>query len=171
MDSKWVCGICHQPLKSPVVTDCGHTFCWRCLCSHMETSSNCPLCNNILDKTKFIAIFGHGKEDPHLEDLPPLPEDNPPPPRQNQRNQQTNQQFNHRQGRGMPQQIHFNLGGFQFVHTIGGMPQFEEDFQPDEDNPDEEPIIRRRHIPRWASTLFLVSIMVILHLFSNVLVV
>ena len=71
---KWSCPICNKTLSSPVIAGCGHTFCWRCLCKHMEHQNNCPVCKQYLDYSTFTAIKGIGKEDQDLESLPPLPQ-------------------------------------------------------------------------------------------------
>lgn len=74
MVSKWHCPLCNKRLVSPVIAGCGHTFCWRCLCRHMEHSLQCPECRKTLDYEKFVSIKGFGKEDADLASLPPLPQ-------------------------------------------------------------------------------------------------
>ena len=45
------CPICLGPIgKGHLVTDCGHTFCTRCIITHLDNSSRCPICRgNIID--------------------------------------------------------------------------------------------------------------------------
>lgn len=76
---KWSCPICKQSLKSPVIANCGHTFCWRCLCMHLEHDTHCPICDKEIEENKFVAIKGIGQTDPDLQSLPPLPEQPPMP--------------------------------------------------------------------------------------------
>lgn len=42
--SDFDCVLCCRTLWQPVVTPCGHTYCWVCLDRCMDYSSSCPLC-------------------------------------------------------------------------------------------------------------------------------
>ncbi|XP_055603197.1 LON peptidase N-terminal domain and RING finger protein 1 [Uranotaenia lowii] len=42
--SDFDCVLCCRTLWKPVVTPCGHTYCWICLDRCMDYSSSCPLC-------------------------------------------------------------------------------------------------------------------------------
>ncbi|XP_058066403.1 uncharacterized protein LOC131216024 [Anopheles bellator] len=42
--SDFDCVLCCRTLWRPVVTPCGHTYCWVCLDRCMDYSSSCPLC-------------------------------------------------------------------------------------------------------------------------------
>lgn len=42
--SDFDCVLCSRTLWKPVVTPCGHTYCWICLDRCMDYSSLCPLC-------------------------------------------------------------------------------------------------------------------------------
>ncbi|XP_065076858.1 uncharacterized protein LOC135700312 [Ochlerotatus camptorhynchus] len=42
--SDFDCVLCCRTLWRPVVTPCGHTYCWICLDRCMDYSSSCPLC-------------------------------------------------------------------------------------------------------------------------------
>ena len=176
MNHNWECSICHEPLKSPVRCNCGHVFCWRCLCNHMENSLTCPKCDEVLNKDKFIAIYGHGSEDPHLEELPELPNDSKntsPPPNENQ-----NQNFN-TQGNPMPpprwqrvnrnnlnmNRVYLNIGGFQFVgNNFNDLHQIN----------DDEPVNQgqngggnRIHVPRIVITLMFILLFILISFISN----
>lgn len=54
------CSICHQPLKEPVLTRCGHRFCKECIEEHFrrqksrKTSINCPKDRQKLDTDKDV---------------------------------------------------------------------------------------------------------------------
>ena len=105
----WKCAICNEKLKSPVVTTCGHAFCWRCLNEYMKNNIKCPLCQTKFEKSSFTAIFGHGIEDPNIEDLPPPPKQDemdyePPKPNDNNNFQE------------QPYQRPWNNNNFQFQH-------------------------------------------------------
>ena len=38
------CSICHQPLKEPVLTRCGHRFCKECIEEHFRRYNNYMHC-------------------------------------------------------------------------------------------------------------------------------
>ena len=40
----FACNICRKPFQSPVVTNCGHYFCTRCIITSNKKSSKCPIC-------------------------------------------------------------------------------------------------------------------------------
>ncbi|MCO5563075.1 hypothetical protein L7F22_016711 [Adiantum nelumboides] len=58
------CGICLDVCYDPVVTMCGHLFCWPCLyhwLSHHSVSQECPVCKNPVQQSRMIPLYGHGK--------------------------------------------------------------------------------------------------------------
>lgn len=71
---KFKCELCRNSVLSPVSLECGHVFCWRCLCKHLETNAMCPKCGTIINRDKIVPIYGCGKDDPNLDELPPMPE-------------------------------------------------------------------------------------------------
>jgi E3 ubiquitin-protein ligase RFWD2 len=38
------CPICQEVISDPFVTTCGHTFCYRCIDTHLQHRSSCPSC-------------------------------------------------------------------------------------------------------------------------------
>jgi hypothetical protein len=50
------CTLCKGIYRHPTVEDCGHVFCKECITKYLETSPNCPISNNPLDKTKIYPI-------------------------------------------------------------------------------------------------------------------
>jgi E3 ubiquitin-protein ligase RNF5 len=60
------CHICFDSPNDPVVTPCGHLYCWSCIykwmVAHPECPS-CPLCKSSIDKDKIIPIYGRNEED------------------------------------------------------------------------------------------------------------
>ena len=88
-ESKWNCKICLDELKKPVVTQCGHLFCWNCLYRWLDQHSTCPVCQGGIDKSLITPIFGHGNDDDGKEksdeSVPERPRGNrqEPPPRRN----------------------------------------------------------------------------------------
>ncbi|GJQ15068.1 hypothetical protein GpartN1_g6859.t1 [Galdieria partita] len=73
------CHICFDSPNDPVVTPCGHLYCWSCIykwmVSHPDCPS-CPLCKSSLEKDKIIPIYGrNGQEevDPRTKVIPDIP--------------------------------------------------------------------------------------------------
>ncbi|TPX39346.1 hypothetical protein SeMB42_g06370 [Synchytrium endobioticum] len=60
------CHICMDTASNPVVTMCGHLFCWPCLHKWMisgnTSSGTCPVCKSLISKEKCIPIYAHGRE-------------------------------------------------------------------------------------------------------------
>jgi E3 ubiquitin-protein ligase RFWD2 len=44
------CPICMSLLTDPFVTACGHTFCYGCIATHLQTGTTCPSCSAFLTK-------------------------------------------------------------------------------------------------------------------------
>eukprot|EP01083_Nonionella_stella_P066600 175527_1 len=102
-DSKWICKICLDRLKEPVVTQCGHLFCWSCLTRWLDRQLSCPMCQGGINKSMITPIYGHdddhkdndwttnndtndeSKSNRSTEDIPSRPTGNreEPPPRRN----------------------------------------------------------------------------------------
>lgn len=58
-----------MPPVGPVVTMCGHLYCWRCVCREEE----CPHCLEPVDTQQQIVAIRGGDDDDDVSDLPPLP--------------------------------------------------------------------------------------------------
>jgi len=82
------CNICLETPEEPVVTNCGHLFCWPCIFRWLEVHKDpnsgeslaaCPVCKSAVSKTTVIPIYGRGKEkqDPRNK---PIEEQNEPRP-------------------------------------------------------------------------------------------
>lgn len=64
------CSICLDFAKDPVVTLCGHLYCWPCLykwLSFQTTSTDsdnnplCPVCKSEISHTSVVPLYGRGK--------------------------------------------------------------------------------------------------------------
>ncbi|KAF9607720.1 hypothetical protein IFM89_038604 [Coptis chinensis] len=60
------CNVCLDVAKEPVVTSCGHLFCWPCLyqwlhihCDHRE----CPVCKGEVTEADITPIYGRGNSE------------------------------------------------------------------------------------------------------------
>lgn len=69
-DSTFECAICLDFVKEPVVSLCGHLFCWPCLHTWLETRPNrqfCPVCKAAISRDKVVPLYsgrGGNQEDP-----------------------------------------------------------------------------------------------------------
>lgn len=64
------CNVCLDVAKEPVVTSCGHLFCWPCLfqwlhihCDHRE----CPVCKGEVAESDITPIYGRGSSGKEIE--------------------------------------------------------------------------------------------------------
>ena len=68
------CKICWQLAEDPVVTQCGHLFCWFCPCSWLKSFSKCkecPVCRAIIEEDKLVPLYGTESERKEAKDLDP----------------------------------------------------------------------------------------------------
>ncbi|XP_022717109.1 E3 ubiquitin-protein ligase RMA3-like [Durio zibethinus] len=64
------CSICFDSAQDPVVTLCGHLYCWPCIYKwlHVQTSSldadqrqqNCPVCKSNISSSSLVPLYGRG---------------------------------------------------------------------------------------------------------------
>jgi E3 ubiquitin-protein ligase RNF5 len=72
------CNICLELAQDPVVTLCGHLFCWPCLYRWLQMHSicqECPVCKASVEEEKVIPLYGRGKVncvDPRTKAVPGL---------------------------------------------------------------------------------------------------
>ncbi|KAI8143315.1 hypothetical protein BJV82DRAFT_612309 [Fennellomyces sp. T-0311] len=80
------CNICFDTATHPVLTLCGHLFCWSCLAQWLNAQSRnptCPVCKAGCGKDKVIPVYGRGREekDPRNDpSIPTRPAGQRPPP-------------------------------------------------------------------------------------------
>ncbi|XP_057424842.1 uncharacterized protein LOC130718303 isoform X1 [Lotus japonicus] len=88
------CNICFDLAQDPIITLCGHLFCWPCLYKwlHFHSQSReCPVCKALVEEEKLVPLYGRGKtsSDPRSRSIPGVniphrpagqrPETAPPP--------------------------------------------------------------------------------------------
>ncbi|KAJ8764466.1 hypothetical protein K2173_006206 [Erythroxylum novogranatense] len=88
------CNICFELAQDPIVTLCGHLYCWPCLyrwLNHHSNSHECPVCKALIQEEKLVPLYGRGKSqaDPRSKTYPGMeiprrpagqrPETAPPP--------------------------------------------------------------------------------------------
>ncbi|EPS68366.1 zinc finger family protein, partial [Genlisea aurea] len=69
------CNICFELAQDPIVTLCGHLFCWPCLYKwlHLHSRSHeCPVCKALIEEDKLVPLYGRGKNsaDPRSKSVP-----------------------------------------------------------------------------------------------------
>lgn len=79
-EDKFSCNICLDDVKSPVVTPCGHLYCWPCIFRWIRTQhTTCPVCKSGITQENLIPIYirGGSEHDPRNtsqnEDVPNRP--------------------------------------------------------------------------------------------------
>ncbi|KAG1676171.1 hypothetical protein FOA52_005012 [Chlamydomonas sp. UWO 241] len=82
--SAFECNVCLELAKEPVVTLCGHLYCWPCLyrwtqghCYARGAPVLCPVCKAGVEIDQVVPIYGRGSDfDPRgvkVEPVPPRP--------------------------------------------------------------------------------------------------
>ncbi|XP_028783169.1 E3 ubiquitin-protein ligase RNF185-like [Neltuma alba] len=69
------CNICFDLAQDPIITLCGHLFCWPCLYKwlHFHSQSReCPVCKALVEEKKLVPLYGRGKTstDPRSKSFP-----------------------------------------------------------------------------------------------------
>jgi E3 ubiquitin-protein ligase RNF5 len=69
------CNICFELPQEPVVTLCGHLFCWPCLYRWLHVhahSPECPVCKALVEEDKLVPLYGRGEDrvDPRSKNMP-----------------------------------------------------------------------------------------------------
>jgi E3 ubiquitin-protein ligase RNF5 len=64
------CNICFEMADEPVVTSCGHLFCWPCLYQWLHVHSShkeCPVCKGEVTEGNITPIYGRGNSGSAME--------------------------------------------------------------------------------------------------------
>eukprot|EP00249_Psilotum_nudum_P012426 c23780_g1_i1 orf=222-2042(+) len=76
------CNICLDLAKEPVVTSCGHLFCWPCLYQWLYVHSyqkECPVCKGHVTDNTITPIYGRGNTQDKRKTIDGQPFDEIPP--------------------------------------------------------------------------------------------
>mmetsp|Transcript_5303 Transcript_5303/g.10879 ORF Transcript_5303/g.10879 Transcript_5303/m.10879 type:complete len:229 (+) Transcript_5303:34-720(+) len=63
--SLFECNVCFDTADEPVVTQCGHLYCWPCLARWMAMHAEaplCPVCKSAVERDRVFPIYGRGRE-------------------------------------------------------------------------------------------------------------
>ncbi|KAL5704878.1 RING-type E3 ubiquitin transferase [Ranunculus cassubicifolius] len=55
------CNICFELAQDPIVTLCGHLYCWPCLYKWLHIHSHCqecPVCKALIQEEKLVPLYG-----------------------------------------------------------------------------------------------------------------
>jgi E3 ubiquitin-protein ligase RNF5 len=80
---RFECNVCLEDVREPIVTQCGHLYCWPCLYRWLNTGhSTCPMCKAGISEENVIPLFIRGSsEDPRGKvDVPNRPSAHRPVP-------------------------------------------------------------------------------------------
>jgi hypothetical protein len=61
------CSKCNKAIVSPVITKCGHIFCYDCLKESSRNESKCPKCHSKINFEESVPIYGHGDQKANLK--------------------------------------------------------------------------------------------------------
>ncbi|KAJ3382148.1 peroxisome biogenesis factor 10 [Lobulomyces angularis] len=53
------CNLCLSKRVNSTVTDCGHIFCWDCICEWSKTKRECPLCRQAINPSHFFLALNY----------------------------------------------------------------------------------------------------------------
>ena len=126
MDKNFECTICLDTAKEPVLTKCGHIYCWPCIYNWLDSKggkAKCPNCKNEITKNDLIPVYANdeNKENTNrFKNIPKRPKAgrNPNTERENFQGGFSNFSFN------------FGGGFFPFMMNYNNMgSQFNSDYQ------------------------------------------
>ncbi|KAL9672034.1 hypothetical protein QQ045_009608 [Rhodiola kirilowii] len=61
--SPFDCNICLSQATEPVVTSCGHLYCWPCLYTWVRRTDSCAVCRGLLEPQYVFPIYGANGDD------------------------------------------------------------------------------------------------------------
>lgn len=56
-ENDFACPICMSMIKDPFVTECGHSFCFQCITTHLVNKKSCPCCSIYMTADKVHPNF------------------------------------------------------------------------------------------------------------------
>ena len=63
--SLFECGVCMDTASDPVITFCGHLYCWSCIYRWMKVREDegalCPICKLRISEERMIPLYGRGR--------------------------------------------------------------------------------------------------------------
>ena len=65
------CNICYGICQEPIVTTCGHLYCWPCIYQWVNTNRTyltCPVCKNGISENRLIPIYSKVEHQRKIEE-------------------------------------------------------------------------------------------------------
>ncbi|GFZ10288.1 RING/U-box superfamily protein [Actinidia rufa] len=130
---KFECNICLDLAQDPIVTLCGHLYCWPCLYKWLHIHSHsreCPVCKALVEEEKLVPLYGRGKSstDPRSKSIPGVIIPNRPSGQRPQTARPPNTNHFARRGvgilrgvRGFAPMVPARFGNFTFSAALGGL--------------------------------------------------
>lgn len=56
--SSFDCSVCLGFAVEPVVTLCGHLYCWPCIYKWLAIDSTCPICKSSISQNQLVPLYG-----------------------------------------------------------------------------------------------------------------
>lgn len=64
------CPICHCEFEDPIITDCGHHFCYECINQVLNfNKKECPICRKVISKSKIFKLDKVSNENDVIDEL------------------------------------------------------------------------------------------------------
>lgn len=132
-ESAFICNICLEiTTKDPVVTQCGHLYCWPCLYRWLNTQHTpvCPVCKAGISRENVIPLFIRGAECHDPRSTAPgsssggagVGADEAVPSRPGGHRPEPQQQTNAAGMQGITGQLNAQFGGMSFSGGFGFFP-------------------------------------------------
>ena len=122
--SSFECKICMSVANKPVVTHCGHQYCWNCIYTWSEHKKSktidCPVCHFIFDIDKVIPLYTteNSSNPTNQSQQEPAPERPRPDHNSSEQQEQRRQYENNRNP------FNFNAFGQNFQNLFAGLNGF-----------------------------------------------
>ena len=100
------CTICLETAKEPVLTKCGHMYCWPCIYNWLDSKggkAKCPNCKNLITKDDLIPVYTNDENKDNTNRFKNIPKRPKAERNPNSDNDHTGNGFSN---------FSFNFGGF-----------------------------------------------------------
>ena len=100
------CTICLETAKEPVLTKCGHMYCWPCIYNWLDSKggkAKCPNCKNLITKDDLIPVYTNDENQDNTNRFKNIPKRPKAERNPNSDNDNTGNGFSN---------FSFNFGGF-----------------------------------------------------------
>ena len=76
INKNFECTICLDTAKEPVLTKCGHMFCWPCIYNWLDSKegkTKCPNCKNQITKNDLIPVYSSNENEENTNRFKNIP--------------------------------------------------------------------------------------------------